>query len=53
MISKRSYRPDNIREIHRANLLRSLEYRLEAARKKGDDNLIGVLQAEREYYSHR
>ena len=53
MISKRSYRRDPIREVHRANLLRSLEYRLEAARKKGDDNLIGVLQAEREYYSHR
>lgn len=34
---------------HRANLLKSLEHRLEMARAKGDDRLIRQLEEEASY----
>jgi hypothetical protein len=38
-------------EIHRANIQKSLEHRLQVARAKGDENLIGQLEAEQNYYN--
>lgn len=35
--------------IHRENLRRSLEHRLEIARAKGDDKLVRQLEAEASY----
>ncbi|MGF1482378.1 MAG: hypothetical protein ACFB4I_23365 [Cyanophyceae cyanobacterium] len=46
-------RLEQVRAAHRANLLKSLEYRLEVARAKGDENLVRALQAERAYYERR
>lgn len=34
------------REVHRQNLKKILEHRLEVARSKGDENLIRQLEAE-------
>ncbi len=36
-------------QIHRENLRRSLEHRLEIARAKGDDKLVRQLEAEASY----
>jgi hypothetical protein len=33
-------------QVHRANLLRNLERRIQVARERGDLNLIGLLEAE-------
>ncbi|MCL1467992.1 hypothetical protein [Argonema galeatum] len=33
-------------DIHRANLQKRLEHRLEVARTKGDENLIRILERE-------
>ncbi|UBF28086.1 DUF4278 domain-containing protein [Kovacikia minuta CCNUW1] len=33
-------------EVHRANLLRNLERRLQVAKERGDQNLISLLEAE-------
>lgn len=41
-----------VAQIHRANILRNLEHRLEVARSKGEKNLIAQLEAERNYYSN-
>ena len=38
-------------EIHRANMQRSLEHRLQVARARKDENLIGQLEAEQNYYN--
>jgi quinol monooxygenase YgiN len=37
--------------IHRANLHKNLQHRLELARSKGDQNLIRLLEAEANYLS--
>jgi hypothetical protein len=36
-------------QLHRQNLQRSLEHRLEVARAKGDEQLIRQLEAEMKY----
>ncbi len=36
-------------QTHRANLRKNLERRLEAARARGDESLIRLLEAEAEY----
>ncbi|WP_013323320.1 hypothetical protein [Gloeothece verrucosa] len=38
-------------QIHRANLLKRLEHRLEVARANGQHHLIAQLEAERRYYN--
>lgn len=37
-------------EVHKQSMKKSVEYRLEVARAKGDENLIRQLEAERAYY---
>ncbi|GAB4237444.1 MAG: hypothetical protein Kow0049_23220 [Stanieria sp.] len=37
-------------QIHRANMLKTLEHRLEVARANRDENLIRLLERERQYY---
>ena len=37
--------------IHRANLQKNLQHRLEIARAKGDEKLIQLLEAEANYLS--
>lgn len=39
-----------IAQIHRANILKNLEHRLEVARSRGQNNLIAQLEAEKRYY---
>jgi hypothetical protein len=41
---------EDTKKIHRANLLKSLEHRLEQARSKGESELINKLEAEKRYY---
>ncbi len=41
----------NVARLHRANILKSLEHRLQVARAKGQSNLIEQLEAEKIYYS--
>lgn len=36
-------------QTHRANLRRNLERRLEAAKARGDENLVRLLEAEANY----
>lgn len=35
-----------VADVHRANIQKRLEHRLEVARAKGDENLIRLLEAE-------
>jgi hypothetical protein len=35
-----------VSDVHRANIQRRLEHRLEVARAKGDENLVRMLEAE-------
>ena len=37
--------------IHRANIQKRLQQRLEVAKAKGDDTLIRLLEAEAKYFS--
>ncbi|MEA5508568.1 hypothetical protein VB715_02205 [Crocosphaera sp. UHCC 0190] len=37
-------------QVHRSNILKSLEHRLEIARAKGNESLIRQLEAEKTYY---
>ncbi len=37
-------------DVHRANLLRNLEHRMQVARTQGDQNLIRLLEEEREQF---
>lgn len=41
----------DVARLHRANILKSLEHRLQVARAKGQSSLIQQLEAERIYYS--
>lgn len=36
-------------QLHRANLRKNLERRLEAAKARGDENLVRMLEAEANY----
>ncbi|MBF2005390.1 MAG: hypothetical protein IGS49_07960 [Chlorogloeopsis fritschii C42_A2020_084] len=38
-------------DIHRANILKSLEHRLQVAKANGDENLLRQLEAEKTYYN--
>lgn len=38
-------------QTHQANILKSLEHRLEVARAKGEQNLVLQLEAEKSYYT--
>ncbi|ACB50397.1 unknown [Crocosphaera subtropica ATCC 51142] len=40
----------DVARLHRANILKSLEHRLQVARSKGQSSLIEQLEAERSYY---
>ncbi|WP_198649063.1 hypothetical protein [Cyanothece sp. BG0011] len=40
-----------VARLHRANILKSLEHRLQVARSKGQSALIEQLEAERSYYN--
>ncbi|ACK68269.1 conserved hypothetical protein [Rippkaea orientalis PCC 8801] len=42
--------PD-INQVHRANMLRTLNQRLEVARSRGETHLIELLEAEKRYYN--
>ncbi|XWK88045.1 MAG: hypothetical protein U7127_28320 [Phormidium sp.] len=35
-----------VADVHRANIQRRLEHRMEVARAKGDENLVRMLEAE-------
>ncbi|EDZ94981.1 MAG: hypothetical protein P5702_08340 [Limnospira sp. PMC 1291.21] len=37
---------NQLSQTHRANIQKRLEYRLEVARAKGDENLVRMLEAE-------
>ena len=37
--------------IHRANIQKRLQQRLEVAKAKGDDNLVRLLEAEAKYFN--
>jgi len=37
--------------MHQATIRQKLQYRLEMARQKGDENLIRILEAEASYFS--
>jgi hypothetical protein len=38
-------------EVHRQNIQRSLQHRLDVARANGDENLIRQLEAEMKYFN--
>lgn len=40
----------NTRQVHRNSLLKSLEHRLDVAKKNGNTTLIEQLEAEKDYY---
>lgn len=42
----------DIHQIHRINMLRSLNHRLEVARQRGNTQLIEQLEAEKNYYGY-
>jgi len=39
------------KEVHKQNIQKSLEHRLEVAKSKGDEKLIGQLEAEMAYHN--
>jgi hypothetical protein len=39
------------KETHRQNIQRNIEHRLEVAKAKGDERLVGQLEAEIRYFS--
>ncbi len=41
----------DLTKVHQANILKSLEHRLEVARAKGETNLIQQLEAEKRYFN--
>jgi hypothetical protein len=41
----------DVARLHRANILKSLEHRLQVARAKGQSRLVQQLEAEKGYYS--
>ena len=41
----------DLTKVHQANILKSLEHRLEVARAKGEPNLIQQLEAEKRYFN--
>jgi hypothetical protein len=51
MKSNQQQRLQSAAQTRRANILKSLEHRLEVARAKGDENLTRQLEAEKNYYN--
>jgi hypothetical protein len=51
MFGSRRRRPNaaEVAEVHRDNLRKNLEHRIEVARSKGDTNLVQMLEAEYRY----
>lgn len=41
----------DIRQTHRASILKSLEYRLATAKNQGNADLVAQLEAEKRYYA--
>ncbi|MDJ0662319.1 MAG: hypothetical protein QNJ42_22955 [Crocosphaera sp.] len=41
----------DVARLHRANILKNLEHRLQVARSKGQSNLIQQLEAEKSYFN--
>ena len=41
----------DVTQVHRANMLRTLNHRLEVARSRGETHLIELLEAEKRYYN--
>ncbi len=41
---------DDVARLHRANILKSLEHRLQVARANGKSGLVQQLEAEKSYY---
>ncbi|CDM93297.1 conserved hypothetical protein [Limnospira indica PCC 8005] len=48
LIMNKDFRKEvnQLSQTHRANIQKRLEYRLEVARAKGDENLVRMLEAE-------
>ncbi len=49
-----TYNQEQLKDVallHRANILKSLEHRLEVARAKGKNHLVEQLEAEKSYYT--
>ncbi|MGM3307039.1 arginine synthesis PII-interacting regulator PirA [Anabaena sp. WFMT] len=51
MSSNRAQVARKTEEAHKENIQKTLKHRLEVARLKGDENLIGQLEAEMASYS--
>ena len=47
-MNKNSKNSSQLAQTHRANIQKRLEHRLEIARAKGDQNLVRLLEAEKE-----
>ncbi|MEL4898224.1 arginine synthesis PII-interacting regulator PirA [Crocosphaera sp. Alani8] len=41
----------DVAHLHRSNILKSLEHRLQVAKTKGQSRLVQQLEAEKSYYS--
>lgn len=52
MNNNRQQRFQESARIHRLNIQKTLQHRLEVAQAKKDENLIRQLQAESEYYKN-
>ncbi len=46
-VSRRQKNVTDLSKIHRANVVKNLEHRLQAAKDRGDQNLIHLLEQER------
>ena len=44
----RNQQKNQLSQTHRANIQKRLEHRIEVARAKGDNNLVRLLEAERD-----
>ncbi len=42
---------ENFYDVHRVNILKTLEHRIEVAKAKGEAQLVQKLEAERRYYT--
>ncbi|MCX7595681.1 MAG: hypothetical protein N2235_18365 [Fischerella sp.] len=51
MIMNRLEASKKAQEVHRENIKKSLQHRLQVAKAKGDENLIRQLEAEMKYFS--
>lgn len=49
MMNKNQEALKQVAAVHRANLQKNVQHRLEVARAKGDDRLVKMLEAEASY----